>query len=73
MGESDTPSALLGLWLDMHALAGVDRKGFRNAQDAFNRVYRRATGAEQGEYHRLLAEDHITALSVERLPPLQGK
>lgn len=53
-------AVLLGIWLDMLE-ACPEPKRFRETQMLFVKTYRRATGAEQGEYHRLLAEDHKRA------------
>lgn len=39
-----------------------DAKQVRNLQEQFNRIYKRANYAEQGEYHALLAEDHKRVL-----------
>ena len=51
---------LLGIWLDMLEACPEARR-FREAQMLFVKTYRRATNAEQGEYHRLLADNHRMA------------
>lgn len=51
---------LLGIWLDMLE-ACPEAKRFREAQMLFVKQYRHATNPEQGEFHRLLAMNHLEA------------
>jgi hypothetical protein len=53
------------LWSDMldYCIAGdIDAKTFRAKQDAVNSAYKRMGYADQGEFHRLVAVSHKSAL-----------
>lgn len=46
---------LLRLWIALFDVV-EDPKAFRNAQDQFNRIYKRSDYQQQGLYHKLVSE-----------------
>jgi len=59
---SENPKILLSAWLEILS-ATHEPKLFRDAQAVFNRLYRRSANHEQGEFHQLLAKNHMEAMA----------